>query len=141
MLFRSGDGSATPIVLAQDFVVGQGDGWTVVTDFLKRELETLLLNPDAAGPGPYALYEAFLVGIATLGRRIAELHAALARGRTVAFAPEAMPEGYFRDLGSAIAAQIDAALATLARAAVDDRTQADVNLLIASRQEIGRAHV
>ena len=89
--FIAGDGSATPIVLAQDFVVGQGDGWTVVTDFLKRELETLLLNPDAAGPGPYALYEAFLVGIATLGRRIAELHAALARGLTVAFAPEAMP--------------------------------------------------
>ena len=137
-VFIAEDGAPTPIVLAQDFVVGQGDGWTVVTDFLRRELETLLLNPGAAGPGPHALYEAFLVGIATLGRRIAELHGALARSDLMGFAPEPLPETYFEDLGAAIAAQIDTALAALARAnpSMDDPTRTDVDVLTSNRDRL-----
>ena len=136
--FVADDGATTALAVAQGFVASQGDGWTVTIEYLKREIETLLLNPDAAAPGPHTIYASFLVRIATLGRRIAGLHRALALGDNSAFKPEPMPHDYFSTLGDAVAKQIGIACETLARADkhLDDATRADVQLLTSNKERL-----
>jgi maltose alpha-D-glucosyltransferase / alpha-amylase len=74
------DGTVTTLAAASEFVRNQGDAWSYVTGALERDLEARaigLADPDAAG-GP-VLTGPLDLG-ATLGRRTAELHLALASG-------------------------------------------------------------
>ena len=81
-------GEASGLAIAQSFVRNQGDGWTQALDHVQRALETTAVGTPAEAPEtPDA--EIYLASIATLGRRIAELHKALATPTENAdFAPE-----------------------------------------------------
>ncbi|MBL8480709.1 MAG: putative maltokinase, partial [Rhodocyclaceae bacterium] len=73
--YQAADGSVTALALLQGYVPNQGDGWTYTVDYLERAFERVLAasaEPDAEAHGGY------LALIATLGRRTAELHLALA---------------------------------------------------------------
>jgi trehalose synthase-fused probable maltokinase len=88
------------LALVQSLVPNQGSGWDVTIDELGRYYERVAVriggsaNPppsdslDAPSPFFAALENVYLSGAATLGRRTAELHLALARATGPAFAPE-----------------------------------------------------
>ncbi len=86
---READGTVTPLALLQGYVENQGDAWSYTQAYLERFLTRSL----TAAPGgaladaePHAGYGLLLT---TLGRRTAELHAALAAApEDPAFAPE-----------------------------------------------------
>jgi maltose alpha-D-glucosyltransferase/alpha-amylase len=68
-------GTPTGLAVLQEFVRNQGDGWTFASDHLQR----LLTAEDAGAEAAELPADDFYLGlIATLGRRVAELHRALA---------------------------------------------------------------
>jgi maltose alpha-D-glucosyltransferase/alpha-amylase len=76
------------LAVVHGFVQNQGDGWALTASYLDRFLEEArVLAPDAvADPAQHA---AFLLRVRQIGRRIAELHQALAcSDEDPAFAPE-----------------------------------------------------
>jgi maltose alpha-D-glucosyltransferase/alpha-amylase len=72
------DGTPHTLMLAQGFVRNQGDGWTWTLDFLARAVEEIAVtgHEDEAESDAFATYASFA---AAMGRRLAELHAALAQ--------------------------------------------------------------
>ncbi len=142
----------TPATLAvvQAIVGNQGTGWTFTIDDLRRYYERVearigRADADAEAHGRYestgaagsepppffaALESAYLAAAATLGRRTAELHLALASRTTPGFAPEPLEARALRKLGHDSAAhaarileQLEARLDTLSdsvRARADD---------------------
>ncbi|MQX37924.1 maltose alpha-D-glucosyltransferase [Roseospira navarrensis] len=77
----SADGAPTALAVLQAFVRNQGDGWAYSQDYLRRYLEDAELHThtgsavDQAEEADHSLY----LGLAeTMGRRVAELHRALA---------------------------------------------------------------
>jgi maltose alpha-D-glucosyltransferase/alpha-amylase len=75
------------LALLQGYVSNQGDGWTYALEHLEHFLDEH--QAAAAQPVPEDVHGAFLVLIATLGRRTAELHLALATpGGDPGFEPE-----------------------------------------------------
>ncbi|MEO8525083.1 MAG: putative maltokinase, partial [Caldimonas sp.] len=76
--YAGSDGRAMTLALVQRYVANQGDGWDYTLGYLERFAETLRTATEAAGP-TYEVHGGFLALMATLGRRIAELHLALAR--------------------------------------------------------------
>jgi maltose alpha-D-glucosyltransferase/alpha-amylase len=84
----AGNESRSALAIVQRFVENQGDGWGLTRAYLDRFLEEhRLLAPGAAGdPNQHAAY---LLRMRQIGRRLAELHRALASSRSdPAFAPE-----------------------------------------------------
>ncbi|MBL8473196.1 MAG: maltose alpha-D-glucosyltransferase [Rhodocyclaceae bacterium] len=73
--YVAADGSATALALLQGYVPNQGDGWTFTVDYLERVLEQGLT---VAAESAADAHGGYLALIATLGRRSAELHLALA---------------------------------------------------------------
>jgi maltose alpha-D-glucosyltransferase/alpha-amylase len=93
-------------MLAQRFVHNQGDAWS----WTLAALERLTAENDAT----FANYATFA---ATLGRRLAEMHAVLARpSDDPAFAPEPMGEDASRRLAAGITADLENALSRIAAA-------------------------
>ena len=85
------DGTTTTLALAQGFIANQGDGWQWTLNYLDRTIEELsTTTPDGLAAGdlePFATYAAFAE---TLGRRLGQMHAVLARpSENPDFAPEA----------------------------------------------------
>ena len=106
------DGTSHTLMLAQGFVRNQGDGWRWTLDALERVATDMRELPESGNP--VGLYEAFAT---KLGTRLAEMHAALAQSSDdPAFAPVALSRDDARALGKRVTAQIDKALAVLARA-------------------------
>jgi maltose alpha-D-glucosyltransferase / alpha-amylase len=62
----------------QQFVRNQGDAWRFTLETLKRELDTLVLSPEREVPPIEEAFGTYFAYAATLGRRTAELHRALA---------------------------------------------------------------
>lgn len=86
--WHGNDGQQMTLALVQSYVPNQGDGWDYALNYLERHLETLRT---AAGEGEpaHVAHGGFLALAATLGRRTAELHAALATPtQDPAFDPE-----------------------------------------------------
>jgi maltose alpha-D-glucosyltransferase/alpha-amylase len=83
-------GASCTLVILQASVANQGDAWSLAVDKLQRQLEELGTDAQAGAGG---VDGGFLLLMGTLGRRTAELHAALAR-RTgdAAFDPEPISE-------------------------------------------------
>jgi maltose alpha-D-glucosyltransferase/alpha-amylase len=76
------DGDAATVAACFEFVRNQGDGWTAVVDALVRAMQDRELFDPASGI-------AFPLNLAPLlGRRTAELHAALMESANADFAPE-----------------------------------------------------
>ncbi|NBC32533.1 MAG: maltose alpha-D-glucosyltransferase [Alphaproteobacteria bacterium] len=74
----SGDGTPTALAILQRFERSQGNGWDYTLEYLQRHLEEMRLGiggPDMSMEERHAVY---LQQAATLGRRTAELHRALA---------------------------------------------------------------
>ena len=101
-------GDDTLLMLAQRFVHNQGDAWSWTLGMLER-----LATDDSA---TYANYANFAE---TLGRRLAEMHAVLARpSDDPAFAPEVMDEAGATRLAADVRADVERALAQIAVAGV-----------------------
>jgi maltose alpha-D-glucosyltransferase/alpha-amylase len=86
--YTASGGEPQLLVLLQQFVANQGDGWTYSLDYLRRHLEQHRTAPlsDAL---PVNVHEAYLTLIRVLATRTAELHRALAQpSNDPAFAPE-----------------------------------------------------
>jgi maltose alpha-D-glucosyltransferase / alpha-amylase len=79
------DGTPTTLMLVEGFLRNQGEGWGWTLDWLARAVDEAALT-DTLPEDPFAGYLAFATAI---GRRLGELHAALARPTDdPAFAPE-----------------------------------------------------
>jgi maltose alpha-D-glucosyltransferase/alpha-amylase len=115
---RGGDGGHFTLMLLQRFLHNQGDGWQWTLSILERAAQDASLPAlDAAGaPAAGAItplheFEAF---VATLGRRLGEMHSVLARpGSEPAFAPEAADEAMLARWSQGALAQFDAAFEVL----------------------------
>jgi maltose alpha-D-glucosyltransferase/alpha-amylase len=84
--YRPPEGPPITMGAAFGFVRNQGDAWTYTLNHLERFANTLLQTAEKAEQQPHELY---LSQIQTLGRRVGELHAALATPlNDAAFSPE-----------------------------------------------------
>ncbi|MEE8628007.1 MULTISPECIES: maltose alpha-D-glucosyltransferase [Methylobacterium] len=72
------DGTATALGLLQAFVRNQGDAWTLMLEYLRRDLDTFVLVPESEAPSPEDAFATHLRWAALLGQRTAEMHRALA---------------------------------------------------------------
>ncbi len=87
------DGQVMTLALVQSYVSNQGDGWDYVQRYVERFLEDVR-TPPASSTSPSETHGGFLTLAATLGRRTAELHLALAKTTgDPAFDPEPLTAG------------------------------------------------
>jgi maltose alpha-D-glucosyltransferase/alpha-amylase len=103
------------LAVVQGYVRSQGDAWAWTQSFLERlaDDQAVAQTPDAGSP--FVGYEAFA---AAMGRRLAEMHAALAQPTDEpAFAPETAGDGDVRAWAAEARAQLDAAFQALERSA------------------------
>ena len=121
VVWADGDGAPHTVVVVQGFVQNQGDGWAWTLEYLGRALHEHALDGKAGdgAPEPGPDFEAYRNIAHVLGRRVAAMHAVLARpSDDPAFAPEPADD------------------ADLARWAERVRSQAGVALdLLAARQD------
>jgi maltose alpha-D-glucosyltransferase/alpha-amylase len=127
------------LAVVQPLVKHQGTGWDFAIDELRRYYERVSTRVNRAdggealeerelyerrdgveGPPPFfaALEQWYLTGAATLGRRTAELHAALTGEPGSPFAPEPLDRGALGALANRMRAHGDAALNLLAARAL-----------------------
>jgi maltose alpha-D-glucosyltransferase / alpha-amylase len=136
--YVAGDGAVTTLALLQGFVANQGDAWAYTLNYVEQFLEQYRdgLLPSGA---PADIHGGYLALIRTVGKRTAELHAALAqRTGNPAFDPEPVEP---RDLSAWVRTAHDVAEATLdrleqRRATLDSATQSQAAQLIAARAEL-----
>ncbi|WP_254452642.1 maltose alpha-D-glucosyltransferase [Roseicella sp. DB1501] len=104
------DGTPNTLMLAQGFVRNQGDGWAWTLDWLGRAVDEAALT-ETPPEDPFAGYLAFA---GALGRRLGELHAALAQPTDQpAFAPETATEQDREGWAKGALEQLDPALELL----------------------------
>jgi maltose alpha-D-glucosyltransferase/alpha-amylase len=107
----SPDGTPHLLMIVQSFVRNQGDAWGWTQDWLARAVDEAALT-DTPAEDPFAGYLSFA---SALGRRLAELHAVLARPAEDAhFAPERATEADRDAWAAGALAQLDPALDLLA---------------------------
>jgi maltose alpha-D-glucosyltransferase/alpha-amylase len=86
--YMAADGRTMTLAMVQSYVANQGDGWDYTLGYLERFLRDVATS-DGEAPEVAAVHGGFLALMATLGRRTAELHEALAaRTGSAAFDPE-----------------------------------------------------
>jgi len=110
------EGRPTALAILQGFVRNQGDGWSYTLDYLDRALEDVrLAAPQALAPS-LDRYGIYLQQAATLGRRTAELHRALATPtEDPAFRIEPIAKADLQAWRASARRQAEAAFAALAR--------------------------
>ncbi|MDQ6923776.1 MAG: maltose alpha-D-glucosyltransferase, partial [Pseudomonadota bacterium] len=136
--YLAADGAVTTLALLQGFVDNQGDAWGYTLNYVEQFLEQ---HRDGVVPvgEPADIHGGYLALIRTLGKRTAELHAALAhRTGNAAFDPEAIEP---RDISAWVRHAHDVAAATLdrveqRRATLDVATQPQAAQLLAARIEL-----
>ncbi|MDB5366718.1 MAG: trehalose synthase [Rhodospirillales bacterium] len=132
-------GTPTALAVAHRFVLNQGEAWSHAIGWLRRfvdehallPVEEIAARPDIAGE--------YLVLAAQMGRRLAELHQALAsRPDLPAFAPESITNDDLDAWDAARRTRIDATLSRLerARSSLDVHTREIADALLAHRGEI-----
>jgi maltose alpha-D-glucosyltransferase / alpha-amylase len=129
------DGASHTMIIVQGFVRNQGDGWAYTLDFLARILDTIsVADPEAAVAESIGLIDTYGAFAGVMGRRLAEMHAVLARPvEDPAFRPEpatAADAAVWRD---GVIIQLNAAYAAL------DAVQAWPDETVASRVELLRS--
>ncbi|HSN71799.1 MAG TPA: maltose alpha-D-glucosyltransferase, partial [Steroidobacteraceae bacterium] len=128
----------TPVTLAAlfGFVPNQGDGWRYTIDHLERHGASLL----RAGPAEEgATHDLYLQQMGTLGLRVGELHAALARpADDPAFAPEPIRERDVTAWGREVRREAEATLRTLRTrmSGLPDPVRERAESLIAARAKL-----
>jgi maltose alpha-D-glucosyltransferase/alpha-amylase len=136
--YVAADGAVTTLALLQGFVDNQGDAWGYTLNYVEQFLEQ---HRDGVVPAGVAadIHGGYLALIRTLGKRTAELHAALSqRTGNPAFDPEPVEP---RDLSAWIQHAHDVAATTLdrlerQRATLDPATQPLASQLLAARTEL-----
>jgi maltose alpha-D-glucosyltransferase/alpha-amylase len=89
---RAKDGERSSLAVAQGFVRNQGDAWTWTLDQFNRAIDDLATR-QAAGDAVIDEIADYTAIAAAIGRRLGEMHAALAQpSRDAAFAPETASE-------------------------------------------------
>jgi maltose alpha-D-glucosyltransferase/alpha-amylase len=137
------DGTEQALIVVQAFVFNQGDGWQWTQDTLGKAIESLAGPEDQPTDAEYSIAP-YITFAATVGRRLAELHAALARpSDDPAFAPEKAMQKDADAWAADVSSQLDGAFAAIRSTTSwpDADTQADADFLIAHeaalRKEIG----
>ncbi|MGH8151368.1 MAG: maltose alpha-D-glucosyltransferase [Rhodanobacteraceae bacterium] len=131
------DGTSTALAVLQAFMRNQGDGWTQTVDHLARRLEEAALAAQDQTT-EVKVADLYIDLLATLGRRTAELHRALAMpADDAAFAPEPATAADTNAWRKAAKAQAAAAFAALKHvpSGLDDATRASVDALAARKRE------
>jgi maltose alpha-D-glucosyltransferase/alpha-amylase len=132
------------LAVVQSAITHQGTGWQYTSDELGRYFERVAARPDAASPPPLpdltassappaffdSLERFYLTSAATLGRRTAELHLALASSSSSEFAPEPCDRAALGRLADQMTEHGTASLERL-RAALS--TLSDVNRALAEK--------
>jgi maltose alpha-D-glucosyltransferase/alpha-amylase len=126
--YAVGSTPARPLALLQAYVANQGDGWSYVTEYLKRYLEVNRTAPTTDTP-PVNTHDAHIALIRVLATRTAELHRALATPSTNPdFNPEPLTAadvaGYCQRARSEVRETLAALSANLEQLAVPDREKA-----------------
>ena len=125
------------LALLQEFVRNQGDGWTWSQDYLDRAVYNADDNGEAAGLDE--AIDAYGEFAATIGRRLGELHAALALpGEDSAFGAELAGVDDVERWIEAARREVDAAFEQLARVAQwpDASTEAEAAALLERRATV-----
>jgi maltose alpha-D-glucosyltransferase/alpha-amylase len=134
-------GEPRTLAVVQGFLRNQGDGWSWALAYLARALEDAALAAGVPGSDGKAVdeliapYESFA---ATIGKRLAELHATFATPTDdPSFAPEPVGKGDLALWESSAQDQLDKAFAALERSksGLDPDTAASVAALLAKRRE------
>lgn len=131
-------GETYTLALVQQFVGNQGDGSAVTASYLDRLLEeTRLLAPDTA-PDPVR-HAAFLLPIRQIGRRLAEIHMALASPQNeAAFAAEPLTAGdrtHWTEVLIAAARRVFDDLQRC-RHTVSETARSKIDILLGQRDEV-----
>jgi maltose alpha-D-glucosyltransferase/alpha-amylase len=93
--YMTNDGRTMTLAMVQSYMANQGDGWDYTLGYLERFLRDVATT-DGDMPDVSAVHGGFLALMATLGRRTAELHRALAmRTGSAAFDPEPLAAADF----------------------------------------------
>ncbi|MCG6122479.1 MAG: maltose alpha-D-glucosyltransferase [Microvirga sp.] len=110
------NGEQTTLAIAQGFVANQGDGWEWTLRYLERSIDELASMPDDEADAADGLFDAYALFAGSLGRRLAEMHAALAGDDAAAdpaFAPESATKRHAQALRKAVSTEVEAALAIM----------------------------
>jgi maltose alpha-D-glucosyltransferase/alpha-amylase len=134
----SPNGEPVTVLIAQSFVRNQGDAWGWTLEWLRRALSEVATGRPEEGD-PFAGYLGFATAV---GRRLAEVHAALAMpNNDPAFAPEPATARDHTAWAASAARQLEAVLDTLAnRGGCDDlETEKTVAFLVEQRRPLLQA--
>ncbi|WP_225765482.1 maltose alpha-D-glucosyltransferase [Inquilinus sp. Marseille-Q2685] len=132
------DGEPRTLAIAQGFVRNQGDGWSWSLDNLRRTVDEMTLTEGATDGEGFADEAGFA---AAIGRRLAEIHAVLARpSDDPAFAPEPADAAAVRGWIEEARVEIDGAIATVAamRDWPDAATEAAARRLLEGQDRLAR---
>jgi maltose alpha-D-glucosyltransferase/alpha-amylase len=141
--YERGDGTCMTLALLQGYIENQGDAWSYTLSYLDRFLvgietegATAPHEVNQAEPNPHG---AHLFLMETLGRRIGELHKALATETgDASFDPEPVSEGELNAWIGRIRAEADKTLAMLSerRDSMPEAVRPEVEALLDRRDEL-----
>ncbi|PMS37442.1 trehalose synthase [Trinickia symbiotica] len=133
------------LVLIQGFIDNQGDAWNWALDYLRRVIEEMVLAAETDEPDAEKIL-GYCALTGTIGRRLGELHAALAApSDDPAFAPEAVTPTDVRDwidgAQSMLAGAFDVLAAELAKPGehLPEQTRAPAQRLMQMRERLVQA--
>ncbi|MET0984858.1 MAG: putative maltokinase, partial [Steroidobacteraceae bacterium] len=130
------NGETTLLLALFAYVRNQGDGWGYALNHLERYATELLADASKRSEQPHML---FLAQMRTLGLRIGELHATLARSTTnAAFAPEFIDANDMRAWTERVEHDVDETLQLLQSrlASLSDEQRADAQALLDAREAL-----
>jgi maltose alpha-D-glucosyltransferase/alpha-amylase len=81
-------GSRSALGVLHAYIENQGDGWAVTTGYLDRYIDEQRLGPVGEAPRETQEQAPYLHFMGQIGRRLAELHMALAAAKSADLAPE-----------------------------------------------------
>ena len=133
------DGTPTTLALVQGFVLNQGDGWQWTLNYLDRSIDELSTHSEAEIAENGHEFEAYSAFARNLGRRLAEMHAALARDTQAEdFRPEAASAQDVERLRAGVRAQLEAAFAAIEAYGAWDHEEdaAQARIVLDSREKL-----
>jgi maltose alpha-D-glucosyltransferase/alpha-amylase len=136
-------GVPTPLVILQGFVRNQGNGWDHALGYLEPRLEEHRMGANPApssepAPTTQQLHQVYLDLVATLGRRVAELHRVLAdKSGNRAFDPEPITVADLKNWQAGARREVERGFAALKQSLknLPDATKPEAKMLLARRKD------